>query len=322
VKVPGADASVNVAFDPPGAYDGFWLSFPERGAIWLMDFSRRDFLQGALLSGFVLRLPPAGGYPDRFAGQASELAPGLASGTTLWYRHPTDEWTEALPVGNGRLGAMIFGGVERERIQLNVDSLWAGSPLEREREVEPADLEEARKLWFSGQVAEAQRIMQERFMSERLTRSHQTLGDLFIEMNPAAPASPAQLAADYRRSLDLRDGIVRTEWVAGGRGVSREVFASTPANLIVVRIEAEGGLEPVFSLTRPELPEGSVKHEGDRIIMTGRAVNEGHPGTRFAGVVEIRRESVEAQTLLIGAATDYYGEDPLEAALSDAKAAC
>ena len=132
-----------------------------------MDFSRRDFLQTALMGGLALRLPAG---TDRLTG-----SPRRALGRTLWYRHPAGEWTEALPVGNGRLGAMVFGGVKTERIQLNVDSLWGGSPLVRERQVEPADLVEARQLWFSGQVAEAQRIMQERFMSERLIRSHQTL---------------------------------------------------------------------------------------------------------------------------------------------------
>jgi len=317
VKVPRAKGSVNVVSELPGR--GPPPSFPifERGAVWLMDFSRRDFLQCALLSGLAVRFPPGGGDRGRFPGQAS----GLASGPTLWYRQPADEWTKALPVGNGRLGAMVFGGVERERIQLNVDSLWAGSPLERERKVEPGDLEEARDLWFSGRVAEAQRVMQDRFMSERLTRSHQTLGDLFIENSAVLPVSPAQPAADYRHSLDLRDGIARAEWTVGGRGVIREVFATTIANVIVVRMEAEGGLDPVLNLTRPELPEGSIEYDGDRIIMTGRAVNEGHPGTRFAGVVETRQESDEVMTLLIGAATDYHGEDPLEAALSHVKAA-
>jgi alpha-L-fucosidase 2 len=216
---------------------------------------------------------------------------------------------------------MIFGGVERERIQLNVDSLWGGSPLERERQVEPADLAEARELWFSGQVAEAQRIMQERYMSERLTRSHQTLGDLFIGTNRRDAPSSARSIPDYRRSLDLGDGIVSTAWTAAGRSVRREVFASYVADVIVVRIEAEGDLDSAISLTRSELPEGSVEFDGNRIVMKGRAVNEGHPGTRFAGVVEIRRESGQAQTLLIGAATDYRGEDPLEAALSHVEAA-
>jgi len=272
-----------------------------------MEVSRRDFIQTAVLGGAAFSL----GGCSFGRGRAVQEFPG----PTLWYRHPTGVWNEALPVGNGRLGAMILGGVGEERIQLNVDSLWAGSPLDRERQVEAGDLEHARELWFSGRVVEAQRIMQEKFMSERLTRSHQTLGDLFIETLP----SPS--FTDYRRSLDLRDGIARTVWMVGERQGLRDVFATAVDSVIVVRMEAEGGLQPVLRLTRPELPGGSVDHDGDRIVMTGRAVNEDHPGVRFVCVVGIRRETEEATTLLIGAATDYGGEDPLEVASSHVEAA-
>ncbi len=271
-----------------------------------MDLSRRDFIQGTLLGSAALSLP---------AGSSVAGSPiQQDGGPTLWYRQPAAEWNEALPVGNGRLGAMVFGGTGEERIQLNVDSLWAGTPLEREREVEPGDLERARQLWFSGQVVEAQQIMQERFMSERLTRSHQTLGDLFIDSDHPS-------VADYRRSLDLRDGIARTEWKTGGRRVHREVFATAVDNVIVVRIEAPGGLEPGIRLTRPELPDGSVEYDGDRIVMTGRAVNEGHPGVRLACVVRIRRDAEDETTLFVAAATDYHGEDPLEIARSQVESA-
>jgi alpha-L-fucosidase 2 len=203
---------------------------------------------------------------------------------------------------------MVFGGVERERIQLNLDSLWAGAPLDRERSVTPGRLQRARERWFAGDVIEAQRIMQDEFMSERLVRSHQTLGDLSIETPAVAPA------VGYRRSLDLRDGIARTEWTMDvGRAV-REVFASAVDQVIVVRLEGCEGAEPEIILTRPELPDGSVDQEADRIVMTGRAVNEGHPGVRFACVVGIRPEGEGTTTLLVGAATDYHGEDPLEVA--------
>jgi alpha-L-fucosidase 2 len=207
---------------------------------------------------------------------------------------------------------MVFGGVEEERIQLNLDSLWAGSPVHRERSVSPGALQRARDLWFAGDVTEAQRIMQDEFMSERLVRSHQTLGDLFFGI----PAGGS--VTDYRRSLDLRDGIARTEWVSGGKPTVREVFATAVDQVIVARLE---GVDPVIRLTRPELPEGSVDREGDRIIMRGRAVNEGHPGVRFACVVEVREEGESAATILIGAATDYRGDDPLEVASAHVDAA-
>ena len=178
----------------------------------LMSFSRRDFIQTVLMWGAAMAV--------RIRGSASGSRAKDSPGPELWYRQPAAEWNEALPVGNGRLGAMIFGRPGEERIQLNVDSLWAGSPLERERRVNPGDLEQARELWFSGDVVEAQRIMQEKFMSERLIRSHQTLGDLFIENGPVPSL------ADYRRSLDLRDGIAGCVWSADGSESRREVFAT------------------------------------------------------------------------------------------------
>jgi len=271
-----------------------------------MGLTRRDFLEGALCGSAALYLP------RERAGRGGTVAQTTA--TTLWYRQPASEWNEALPVGNGRLGAMVFGGVAEERVQLNVDSLWAGSPLERERVVDPGDLQRARRLWFAGDVVEAQRIMQDNFMSERLIRSHQTLGDLVIEIGQRP-------FADYRRSLDLRDGIARTEWTVRGQRAAREVFATTPHDVIVVRLEGPDAAAFELRLTRPELPDGSIEYDRDRIIMTGRAVNEGHPGVRFACVVGVRRETETATTLLIGAATDYTGGRPLEAALSRVEAA-
>jgi alpha-L-fucosidase 2 len=266
-----------------------------------MAISRRNFVQSALFGGAALYLPPTGERGGALWPQGASV-----SSHTLWYRRPAGEWNEALPVGNGRLGAMVFGERDHERIQLNVDSLWAGSPMEREREVAPGDLQRARELWYAGQVEEAQRIMQQGFMSERLIRSHQTLGDLHIE----APAGSS--VVDYRRSLDLGDGIARTEWTVGGRQVLREVFVTAVDDLIVVRIEAPGLPRPTVSLSRPELPEGSVQHRGDRVEMTGRAVNEGYPGVRFAAVVRVRAEADGATTLLVGGATDYDGDDPLQ----------
>ena len=271
-----------------------------------MGLTRRDFVEGALWGSAALYLP-------KTRSNCGVSAPQDAA-STLWYRQPAAEWTAALPVGNGRLGAMVFGGVAEERVQLNVDSLWAGSPLERERAVDPDDLGRARTLWFAGDVVEAQRIMQDNFMSERLIRSHQTLGDLFIDVGQ-------RRFADYRRSLDLRNGIARTEWTVGGRRAAREVFATTPHDVIVVRLEGPDASAFELRLTRPELPDGSIEYGDDHIVMTSRAVNEGHPGVRFACVVGVRRETETAATLFVGAATDYAGEPPLDAARSRVEAA-
>jgi alpha-L-fucosidase 2 len=272
-----------------------------------MGVSRRDFIQATLVGGAAFSLGSC-----RIGGSSSTTA---ERAPTLWFQRPAGEWNEALPVGNGRLGAMIFGGTGEERIQMNVDSLWAGQPLDRERNVSSGALRRARELWFAGDVAAAQRIMQEEFMSERLVRSHQTLGDLLITIPPPAPVT------DYRRSLDLRDGIARTEWLTDRGWSVREVFASAADQVIVVRLEGIEGIEPDIQLTRSTLPEGGVERDGNRIVMTGRAVNGDHAGVRFACVIEVRRDGAGVGTVLVGAATDYHGADPLEAAAAHVLAA-
>ena len=98
----------------------------------------------------------------------------------LWYENPAELWTEALPVGNGSLGAMVFGGIEEERLQLNEDTMWAGSPVDRDKEGAWKYLDKARELAFAGKYLEAERIMAEKFQSDRWIRSYQTLGDLRI----------------------------------------------------------------------------------------------------------------------------------------------
>jgi alpha-L-fucosidase 2 len=123
----------------------------------------------------------------------------------LWYDEPASAWTEALPVGNGRLGAMVFGGIRTERIQLNEDSLWAGGgPDDRLRRGAHVHLAEARRSFFEGRYAEGQRIMQDHFMSEDLVRSYQTLGDLTITMHiPGHEAAGPKIIDGWRRGPAL-----------------------------------------------------------------------------------------------------------------------
>ena len=109
------------------------------------------------------------------------LAASLAAqqpANTLWYRQPAKSWNEALPIGNGKLGAMVFGRTANERIQCNIDSLWAGSRVDRDRKGAYEHLGKARQLLFDGKYREAEQLVQREFMSKRWIRSHQTLGDL------------------------------------------------------------------------------------------------------------------------------------------------
>ncbi len=141
----------------------------------------------------------------------------------LWYDEPDSQWIEALPVGNGSLGAMVFGRVEKERIQLNEESVWAGSPIDRDRKGAYEHLPRIRELLFAGKYVEAEQLVEKEIMGERIyPRGYQTLGDLWIETDPP------QSLGDYRRELDLSTGIVKTEYRVRNAVFTREVFASAP----------------------------------------------------------------------------------------------
>lgn len=201
-----------------------------------------------MVAGAILLLPLLAGPP---AGAPQEL----------WYDEPADRWEEALPVGNGRLGAMVFGGVDEERIALNEDTIWAGSPFERDRAGAAQHLDEARALFFAGRVAEGQALMQREFMSERIIRGYQPLGDLSLRLGGLPQGR------DYRRSLDLDTGIASTRF----DGITRRVFASAADDVIVVRVESAGDpFELQIGLDRQRGAE--VRSDsGTSLRMDGRA---------------------------------------------------
>ena len=241
-------------------------------------------------------------------------------GLKLWYDEPANEWTEALPVGNGRLGAMVFGTVRTEQLQLNEDTLWAGQPIERDRAGAHKNLAEARRLIFEGKYVEGQRIMQREFMGERLIRSYQTLGDLKLRFPSGDDAT------EYRRQLDLDTAIASVGYRSGDATFTREVFASPADQCIVVRLSCDKRRKITFdaSLSRPADFEVETIAP-DRIVMIGQATQEGlHKGVRFEAQLKIipeggkliptdeglRLENANAATLLIVAATDYRDDDP------------
>jgi alpha-L-fucosidase 2 len=238
----------------------------------------------------------------------------------LWYSQPAQKWTEALPVGNGRLGAMVFGGIETEQLQLNEDTVWAGQPLERDRVGAYKHLAEARRLIFEGKYAEGQRIMQQEFMGPRLIRSYQTLGDLWLKFQPG------QAITDYRRELDLDTAIARVTYRDGDASFTREVFASPVDQCIVVRLSCDkpGMITFDANLSRPEDTVVRTIAPG-RITMRGQVTQKGeHKGVEFVAQLRItpeggrsmtteqgyRVENANAATLLIVADTNYREDDP------------
>ncbi|MBN2313311.1 MAG: glycoside hydrolase family 95 protein [Sedimentisphaerales bacterium] len=242
------------------------------------------------------------------------------NGLKLWYRQPAKEWTQALPVGNGRLGAMVFGTVETEQLQLNEDTVWAGHPLERDRVGAYKYLDEARRLIFEGKYTDAQRLVQREFMGERLLRSYQTLGDLTLRFPEGSTVN------DYRRELNLDTAIASVNYRIGDTRFTRDVFSSPVDQCIVVRLSADKPAQITFNaaLSRPEDFTVEVVAP-DRIVMKGRATMEGeHQGVTYQAQLKVipeggeltvtdtglRLEKANAATLLIVAATNYRGDDP------------
>ena len=184
----------------------------------------------------------------RLAGDAQPPASPLS----LWYRAPasdhpllpldaprqsrqagTAEWVRALPVGNGRLGAMVFGGVVHERLQLNEDTLWAGRPYDPVNPEAKDTLPEVRRLLAERKYPEAAKLVGERVMSKPLAQMpYETLGDLALTF------PQVDSAENYRRDLDLATATAHVSYTSGGVTFSREVFASAPDQVIVVRLTA------------------------------------------------------------------------------------
>jgi alpha-L-fucosidase 2 len=153
---------------------------------------------------------------------------------TLWYRRPAKEWLEALPLGNGRLGAMVYGGVASERLQLNEGTVWAGGPYTPANTQALAALPEIRRLIFAEKWGEAQALIDCHFLGIPAPElPYQTVGNLTLEFPSVESAS------DYRRELDLNTAIAQTSYTANGVRYTRECFVSAVHQLLVLRLTAD-----------------------------------------------------------------------------------
>ena len=191
----------------------------------------------------------------------------------IWYTIPAQKWDHALPVGNGRMGAMVFGNPKNERIQLNEDSMWPGGPDWGDTFGKPEDLAEIRSMVCKGKVHEADKAIVERFSKKGVKRSHQTMGDLFIDY-------PDKKIENYKRELNLDSAVVTTRFTADGSLIKQEVFCSAPDNILVINISSTdpNGTDLEIRLNRPE-DHGhktvSVKATGQQLIMDGEVTQQG-----------------------------------------------
>jgi len=197
----------------------------------------------------------------------AQSAPAGAS-DTLWYKAPASQWIEALPVGNGRLGAMVFGGTASDRLQLNDITVWSGGPQPNANRPDGwTHLAEIRKVIREGRYAEAEKLCNS-FLTCQANydvNKYQMLGDL----NFAFQLPPGEITG-YRRWLDLDQATAGVVFQAGGVGFQRETFCSAPDKVLVQRISASrpGTLSFELKLNRPEKSQTHFEAP-DMLVMTG-----------------------------------------------------
>ena len=234
----------------------------------------------------------------------------------LWYQKPAEAWTDALPIGNGRLGAMVFGGVKRERIQLNEETLWDGGPRDTNNPNALEALPKVQQLLFDDKNEEATKLAGETMLGvpERI-KSYQSLGDLFLEFSHDGDPT------EYRRELNLNTGIAKTTYRCGDVNFSREVFATAVDNLIVVRIESGTAGQLAFDIAITREQDATVEAIAANILrLDGQCGND---GMYFSVYLQVQIEGGKVQsendqlavrdanrvTLLLAAATSYINQN-------------
>ena len=273
-------------------------------------------------SGLRFRRPAA-------AALAVVLAAGAArAADMIWFDAPAAQFTASCPLGNGRLGAMIFGGVADERIVLDETGMWSGGPQDADRPGASAALPEIRRLLLAGRNAEAEKLVNASFTCAGKGSGfgaganvpygcYQVLGNLRLHF--VASGAPA---ADYRRELDLADAVARVSYERGGVRFTREAFVSAPDEAVVVRLTADhpGSLSFDVQLDRPERATTTAAGD-DTLRMTGQ-LNNGtdgkgvkfaalarvllHGGTVRAAEGALQVRGADDVTLLVTAATDIH----------------
>jgi alpha-L-fucosidase 2 len=280
----------------------------------------------------------------------------------LWYDRPAaDDWNRALPIGNGRLGAMIFGDIAGDRVQLNEDSVWNGGPRDRSNPSAKAALPEIRRLLREGKIAEAHALNHDAVSGiPDSMRCYEPLADLLFRFQHAgatekpttsslslaegyvSPEFEGDAPANYRRELDLRTAVAATEYALAGIRYTRRYLSSAVDQVVAIRLEADRAGAISFRLRMERGPRSSystrfadtIQPIGDgELLLSGRC--GGEEGVRFAACLVARAEGgaqklvgetlivehADAVTLVLGAATSFRQTHPAEVATQQARAA-
>ena len=201
---------------------------------------------------------------------------------SLWYRQPAVRWEEALPIGNGRLGAMIFGDPAKERLQLNEDTFWSGGPYDPNNPEHLTQLSNIRQLIWDGKSREANQLAQTMMAKPLGQMSYQPIGDLILDFQGNADVT------NYRRDLNIDTAIATTSFDRGGVHFTREIFSSAADKVMIVRLSADkpGQISFTASLTTPQ--------KGTRVVEGGNTL-----ATRGEGrVIKASRECFDSPAAL------------------------
>jgi len=262
--------------------------------------------------------------------QPATLPEGLPYGngktTNPWDNRHRKGWVEALPIGNGKAGAMVFGGIARERIQLNEESLWAGYFADANNPKALSALPTVRRLMFEGKEDEAEELSKNALGAVTKLGVYQTMGDLWLRFD----GLDAGQATDYQRSLDLEKAITTTSFTINQVRYQREAFASHPQNVLVLRLTAStpAGISTTLKLTREKdavslIEQGKLVLRGQVYLPDSQRVNRGMKfetqvkpvikgGTLLArGDSLVIRQASEV-VLYIAQATSYTGQNPTQ----------
>ncbi len=238
----------------------------------------------------------------------------------LWYSGPAVQWQEALPVGNGHMGAMVFGGVWQETIQFNEDTLWTGHPMDYQNPGASEYLPRLRQLLFEGKQRQAEKLAQQKFMSAPLRQcAFQPFGNLILRFEGH------ENVTDYRRSLDLNTAVSKIQYTVGSTKYTREVFATYPDRMIVTRLTTDkpGQLTCQVNLNSPHTESEQIRISENTLGLRGRVTqtheNKAESRMRFeshlqveavGGTVQVSHEGIkidnaDSVTLRLVGATSY-----------------
>lgn len=243
----------------------------------------------------------------------------------LWYNHPAEKWNDALPIGNGRLGGMVFGRIYNERVQLNEETVWTGHPVYRQNPEARKFLPIVRRMIFNGEYEKAEKLAEEKIIGKSADHSYQTLGNLYLRMHHRGTAHL------YRRTLNLDKAIATVQYTIGDVTFTREYFSSPIDQSIVIRLSADHpeSISLTTRLTRPKdaliktTNAGFITMNG-QVTSGGADKHESNPGVHYetqlrvvpsGGKISAAGDSLTVSNadtvcMFLAAATDYRGGDP------------